>query len=1471
MAHAQVPDYVPTDGLVVWYPLDGDATDFGPFNIQPEYAVAEPAANRFEQEGRALSFIGDEDFIQGHADLFPVTDRTLSFWFNMPLDSPENWLIGYGGGASGTSTLLYSNSVQCNIGNSLAHSEHGCQSVFGISLSTLQANVWHHCVLSSDSLGSLLYIDGTIASNGPALGSVNTSNRHFFIGGGPSPDGEALEYNFHGQLDEVGIWNRSLTDTEIQGLFTSVAPIFGCTDPEACNYSTLANIDDESCHYPLIPGDCNAGSVACADGTYWNSLIQQCVPTSCPTCPGDGDGDLVIGVSDLLLLLGAFGSDCPETGCTDSQATNYNPNVVINDGSCVYPPCLDAQEPGAACDDGNPNTFNTYWDEDGCLCEGSEYVAEDGSGPCDGLGTVTYQGHDYQLVEIGDQCWFAENLQAFNHTNGDGIPSNLSNEEWSTTEAGAVGVYGQSAEGCGDSFTPGYNACDTLFSLANFGRLYNFYSVEDPRGLCPSDWVVASDTAWMEMEIHLGMSLEEANSNGWRGTNQGHILKTTEFWYNSGNGIDSLGFAAAPGGYRHYNYGAYVDAGYNSDYWTSSPVTNSNHGISRLLFNNQNGILRGTPNKGNGRSIRCIKSETDICFDPDGDGVCPEDEISGCTDETACNFDAEATHDDESCIPNQEAGSSCDDGDDNTFNDAWDAETCTCAGTPAVAEDGSGPCEGALTVNYHGYDYLLVEIGEQCWFAENLRATDYSNGDSMQGGLTNDEWSITTEGAQTIYDNDSTNLVNYGRSYNWYAASDPRGACPSGWRVPNTENLTQLTDHLGGAAIAGDALKANVFGDFGDENSNSSGFGMRAGGNRSLVGYFSELGSHGYIWSTTPLLDQANARSRSFLSTSDEVGDGYTYRRTGFSVRCLKIVTDTCFDPDSDGVCPEDEISGCTDETACNFDAEATHDDESCIPNHEAGSSCDDGDDNTFNDAWDAETCTCAGTPAVAEDGSGPCEGVGTVTYHGYEYQLVEIGDQCWFAENLRNEHYANGDAIPGDLSDGEWNSTTNGAMTVYGEGTSTVYNGSDDEVSNLTDYGRLYNWYAVDDARGLCPSGWHVPTDGEFMTLEMELGMSESEANGTDWRGTDQGTQMKSSPEDSPSWNGTNSSGFSGLAGGNRYYDGDFYSGGNLGCFWSASAGGTYAWGRVLGGGYTEVVFRNNYYLRHGFSVRCLKIVTDTCFDPDSDGVCPEDEISGCIDETACNYNAEATHDDGSCIPSQEAGSSCDDGDANTFNDAWDAESCMCAGTPAVAEDGSGPCEGVGTVTYHGYEYQLVEIGDQCWFAENLRTELYSNGDEVPNLPQGADWQAATNDGSGAWVYFSNNPDSGETFGKLYNWYVTVDERGICPTSWHVPENAEWSVLVDHYGGAEIAAIELKGNYSDEWFGNGTSGFNALPGGFRDWGNSVFFLQGTSGDWWTSSNQGAGFWRGMDSNSNNVHNALYGRAMGNSIRCLKD
>ena len=312
---------------------------------------------------------------------------------------------------------------------------------------------------------------------------------------------------------------------------------------------------------------------------------------------------------------------------------------------------------------------------------------------------------------------------------------------------------------------------------------------------------------------------------------------------------------------------------------------------------------------------------------------------------------------------------------------------------------------------------------------------------------------------------------------------------------------------------------------------------------------------------------------------------------------------------------------------------------------------------------------------------------------------------------------------------------------------------------------------------------------------------------------------------------------------------------------------------------------------------------------------------IPGCTDSTACNFDSEATSDDGSCIPS-----GCMEAEACNYNalaecegeacdysccpgpgcclegTVWDAELGGCIPTYSFCRedlDGDGTigvedlmqllsvyatdCEAedvdpeLGEFTcgdlmnYHGYDYATVQIGEQCWFAENLRTAQYSNGDEVLHHPQGSSWLDAANAESGAWAHFSNDSASGVTYGKLYNWYVTVDERGICPSGWHVPENAEWSTLVNHYGGSASAAIELKGNHSGVWFGNGTDGFNALPGGFRDWGNAVFFSQGTSGDWWTSSHQGAGFWRGMDADFDNVHNALYGRAMGNSVRCLKN
>lgn len=179
----------------------------------------------------------------------------------------------------------------------------------------------------------------------------------------------------------------------------------------------------------------------------------------------------------------------------------------------------------------------------------------------------------------------------------------------------------------------------------------------------------------------------------------------------------------------------------------------------------------------------------------------------------------------------------------------------------------------------------------------------------------------------------------------------------------------------------------------------------------------------------------------------------------------------------------------------------------------------------------------------------------------------MPIGEQCWFAENLRTEHYANGDVIPGELINSELQNTAEGAQAIYSN-----------DASNLADYGRLYNWYAVDDARGLCPSGWLVPTDGEYTELTDFLGGSSIA-----------GTQMKSSPPDDPAWDGTNTSGFSALAGGFRLDDGNFYYGGSHGDFWSSSSAGTDAWFRILSSG-SSVVYRNLNEPRDGVSVRCVR-----------------------------------------------------------------------------------------------------------------------------------------------------------------------------------------------------------------------------------------------------------------------------------------
>jgi len=202
---------------------------------------------------------------------------------------------------------------------------------------------------------------------------------------------------------------------------------------------------------------------------------------------------------------------------------------------------------------------------------------------------------------------------------------------------------------------------------------------------------------------------------------------------------------------------------------------------------------------------------------------------------------------------------------------------------------------------------------------------------------------------------------------------------------------------------------------------------------------------------------------------------------------------------------------------------------------------------------------TCEETTDVCED------------IDGNVYETIQIGDQLWMAENLKVTHYNDSSDIPTGYSNEEWAQLETGAYAVY-----------DDDPSNLNTYGNLYNWYTVDDDRGVCPEGFHVPSDEEYTVLtdyldgENVAGGKMKEAGLEHWN--------------SPNTGATNESGFTALPAGYRYpYGGIYNAMGTDGYFWSSSElNSNEAWDWELIHDNSTVL--RNYNLKPtGLSIRCL------------------------------------------------------------------------------------------------------------------------------------------------------------------------------------------------------------------------------------------------------------------------------------------
>ena len=183
----------------------------------------------------------------------------------------------------------------------------------------------------------------------------------------------------------------------------------------------------------------------------------------------------------------------------------------------------------------------------------------------------------------------------------------------------------------------------------------------------------------------------------------------------------------------------------------------------------------------------------------------------------------------------------------------------------------------------------------------------------------------------------------------------------------------------------------------------------------------------------------------------------------------------------------------------------------------------------------------------------------------------------------------------------------------------------------------------------------------------------------------------------------------------------------------------------------------------------------------------------------------------------------------------------------------------------------QDVKIGTQTWTSTNLDVTTYRNGDVIPQVVQDTTWASLT---TGAWCYYENKAENGTIYGKLYNWYAVNDPRGLAPKGYHIPTDAEWTILTDYLGGDTIAGTKMKSTSGWDNNGNGTntSGFAGLPGGYRD-PNGNFDDIGANGYWWSSSESNTNYaWRRyLYYNYGNVFRYDYNKHFGFSVRCLRD
>ena len=412
----------------------------------------------------------------------------------------------------------------------------------------------------------------------------------------------------------------------------------------------------------------------------------------------------------------------------------------------------------------------------------------------------------------------------------------------------------------------------------------------------------------------------------------------------------------------------------------------------------------------------------------------------------------------------------------------------------------------------------------------------------------------------------------------------------------------------------------------------------------------------------------------------------------------------------------------------------------------------------------------------------------------GNAYKTVKIGNQIWMAENLKTTKYKDGTPIKNVLN-----------MPLAGTG-SPAFCLYEDELVNLDIYGALYTRSVLTTGK-LCPIGWHVPGDAEWITLISYLG-GDSVAGG----------KMKEAGTEhwmTPNTGADNSSGFTALPGGlaEQYAShgiGGFSGKERCGSWWSDSGLTSF----YVHYDRTEVLVLS-YPGNYGKSVRCIMNKKEPL--PQTP-VVETKEVSSILRYIA--FSGGIINSDGGALITRrgicwDTNPNPDTSNNNLFDNcigSADFTSSLTGLTLnttyyirayAINEVGIGYGNELvfktlteivyGSVTdVEGNVYKTIQIGPQTWMAENLKATKYNNSTAIPLVTDNTAWAALLTPGH-CW-YDNDETTYKNIYGALYNWYA-VDTSILCPTGWHVPSDAEWTTLTTNVGGESAAGNRMKLN----------------------------------------------------------------------------